>query len=495
MENTNKKIAVVIGAGIAGIAAAIRLSAKGYKVICLEANSFPGGKLSEISGDGFRFDAGPSLFTMPHYVDELFRLHRKNPSDYFRYKKLNNTGIYFYPDGTKMIAHSDLDAFADELENKLNVPKKNTQRFFHKSKKIYEITYHVFLERSIHQLKTYLRWKTIISLLKFNQIDAFRTMHQSNAELFNDPRAQQYFDRYATYNGSNPYRAPATLQVIPHLEHEFGAYLPEGGMISITNSLFALAKEVGVEFIFNTRVTQITHEHSKVTGVKTNNESIATINSNIVISNMDMVYTYQKLLPDITAPEKLIHQEKSSSALIFYWGIKQSFPELDVHNFFFSNNYQKEFDAIENHTIDDDPTVYVNITSKHIPADAPNGMENWFVMINVPHHENQNWDDLIVKARKNIVKKLSHALKVDIELLIVFEDFLDPLKIESRTSSYKGALYGNSSNNKYAAFLRHSNKSAKLKGLHFCGGSVHPGGGIPLVLLSAKIATESIRYA
>lgn len=495
MKNTNRKIAVVIGAGLAGIAAAIRLSAKGYKVICIEANDFPGGKLSEIKGQGFRFDAGPSLFTMPHYVDELFLLHGKNPSDYFRYQKLNNTGVYFYPDGTRLVAHSDLNAFAAELENKLQVPQKNTLAFFKKSKEIYNITYHVFLERSLHQLKTYLRWKTLVSLLKISKIDAFRTMHQSNEILFKDKRAQQYFDRYATYNGSNPYRAPATLQVIPHLEHQFGAYIPEGGMIEITNSLYTLAKELGVEFVFNTRATKITYKDNAITGVETNSKTLSFIKADIVMSNMDMVHTYQKLLPDIDKPQKLIQQEKSSSALIFYWGINHTFESLDLHNFFFSNNYKKEFDAIEQMTIDDDPTVYLNITSKYVKSDAPRGMENWFVMINVPHNENQHWDELITKARKNIITKLSNALKHDIASLIVFEEVLDPRKIESRTSSYKGALYGNSSNNKYAAFLRHSNKSSKLKGLYFCGGSVHPGGGIPLVLLSAKIATESVRYA
>lgn len=490
---SNNKIAVVIGAGIAGIAAAIRLRAKGYRVVCIEANSYPGGKLSEIKGNGFRFDAGPSLFTMPQYVDELFLLHNKNPQDYFRYHKLDNTGYYFYPDGTHFIAHSELDNFAKELEEKLNTPKNITYNFFKKSKNIFDITYHVFLERSIHRIKTYLRWETLLSVIRFSKIDAFRTMHQSNSEMFSDKRAQQYFDRYATYNGSNPYKAPATLHVIPHLEHAYGAYIPEGGMISITNSLVQLAKDIGVEFLFNTKAEEILYQKKRIKGVRIKKDSIeSVIESELVFSNMDMVYTYQKLLPNFKAPQKLIHQEKSSSALIFYWGINKIFPQLDLHNFFFSSNYQDEFQKIENGEISEDPTVYVNISSKIISDDAPSGMENWFVMINVPHNNKQDWDALISAARSNILIKLQAQLKCEIEPLIVFEEILDPRKIEIKTSSYKGALYGNSSNNKYAAFLRHANKSSKLRGLYFCGGSVHPGGGIPLALLSAKIAVENV---
>lgn len=493
MKSNHKKIAVVIGAGIAGIAAAIRLSAKGYEVTCVEANAYPGGKLSEIKGNGFRFDAGPSLFTMPQYVEELFLLHQKKPSDYFQYKRLSNTGIYYFSDGTRVVAHSNLEAFAQELEEKLNTPKENTFRFFRKSKAIFDITYHVFLERSIHRLKTYLRWPTFISILRFGKIDAFKTMSAATEKLFKDKRAQQYFNRYATYNGSNPYKAPATLHVIPHLEHAYGAYIPNNGMYAITQSLVKLAEETGVKFVYNVSAQEILYHQDKITGVKissANQQEI--INAEIVFSNMDMVYTYQKLLPKLKAPSKLIHQEKSSSALIFYWGINKVFDQLDIHNFFFTDDYNKEFDCIDKGGIYEDPTIYVNITSKHVKRDAPEDSENWFVMINVPHNNAQNWDELIEKARKNILKKLSSMLEVEIEPLIVFEERLDPRSIESKTSSYKGALYGNSSNNKYAAFLRHANKSSKLEGLYFCGGSVHPGGGIPLALLSAKIATETL---
>ncbi|MEP0712139.1 MAG: phytoene desaturase, partial [Algoriphagus sp.] len=188
-----------------------------------------------------------------------------------------------------------------------------------------------------------------------------------------------------------------------------------------------------------------------------------------------------------------LSQPKSSSALIFYWGIKRDFPELDLHNIFFSANYPVEFDHIFNRgTIYEDPTIYVNITSTHKADDAPPGGMNWFTMINVPNNQGQDWDHLIAEAKRNIIHKLNRILKTDIESLIEVEEILDPRTIESKTSSAQGALYGNSSNNKFAAFLRHANYSSSIKNLYFCGGSVHPGGGIPLCLLSAKIMSEMI---
>jgi phytoene dehydrogenase-like protein len=209
---------------------------------------------------------------------------------------------------------------------------------------------------------------------------------------------------------------------------------------------------------------------------------------------MDIYPTYKKLLPKVKHPEKILVQEKSSSALIFYWGINKQFAELDLHNILFTENYQAEFEYIFNKkTIYADPTIYINITSKYKPDDASAGCENWFLMINTPNNQGQNWDELIAEARKNIVSKLNRLLKTDIEKYIVTENILDPRSIESKTSSHLGALYGNASNNRYAAFLRHKNFSSNIKGLYFCGGSVHPGGGIPLCLNSAKIAAGLIK--
>jgi phytoene dehydrogenase-like protein len=248
-----------------------------------------------------------------------------------------------------------------------------------------------------------------------------------------------------------------------------------------------------VEFIYNSSVDEILVDPSckKVIGVKVNDK---TITSNLVFSNMDIYFTYHKLLPQIKIPKKTLSLERSSSAIIFYWGIKKEFPELDLHNIFFSDNYKEEFSCIfDKKTMVDDPTVYISISSKLAKDDAPIGTENWFVMVNAPSNEGQNWDSLLSITKKNIISKINKQLNIKLEDFIENEQILDPRTIESNTSSYQGSLYGTASNSKFAAFLRHPNFKKKIKGLYFVGGSVHPGGGIPLCLLSAKIAANHVK--
>jgi len=487
------KKAVIIGAGIAGIAAAIRLAVKGCSVEVFEANDFAGGKLAEIKQDGFRFDAGPSLLTMPQYIDELFKLAGKDPADYITYKKLEAVCNYFYEDGTQLQGFADKAKFAREAATTTNESADEIIKHIANSADIYHITHKVFLERSLHLLKNYFKWDTIRSIFRLPHIDAARTMHQANKSFFKDKRMVQFFDRYATYNGSNPYTAPATLNVIPHLEQHYGAYFPVGGMYSITTELVKLAELLGVKFHYNSRVNEIVFgERLKAKGIKVKGE---VINADLVVSNMDVWFTYHRLLKDHPKlfPKKILQQERSSSALVFYWGINKKFPNLDLHNIFFSANYKAEFDHIwQQKDIYHDPTIYLNISSKYKADDAPDGCENWFTMINVPANTGQDWDFLINEARANILTKLSKNLGEDISQLIVCESILDPRSIESKLSSYQGSIYGTSSNSKFAAFLRHANRSSKIKNLYFCGGSVHPGGGIPLCLLSAKIVGEWI---
>jgi len=398
---------------------------------------------------------------------------------------------YFYEDGTFLRAYADREKLLAEISQKTEESPQAIQQALQQSSNLYDTLSELFMKRSLHRWQTFVNKKAWRAYGKLHRLDFFRSMHQANRQQFQDERVVQLFNRYATYNGSNPYQAPATMNIIPHLEFNTGAYFPTRGMYSITDSLYQLAQRLGVQFHFQAKVEEIKNSNAKVRGIEVDGE---VQEYDVVVSNMDVVNTYRKLLPDAKPPTRLLNQPKSSSALIFYWGIDHFFPELDLHNIFFSQDYQQEFEHIfQKKTIYRDPTVYVNVTAKYKADDAPPGNENWFTMINVPNNTGQDWDTLINQARKYITDKVSRRLGVDIGSKIVAEDILDPRTIESRTSSSQGALYGNSSNNRYAAFLRHANFSRKIKGLYFCGGSVHPGGGIPLSLLSAKIAVDQIK--
>ncbi len=482
--------ALIIGSGIAGIASSIRLACKGFEVEVFEANTYPGGKLSQIEKGGYRFDAGPSLFTLPEQVEELFKLAGRKTEDHFEYLKLPVACHYFWEDGKSLKAYADIDKLAEEVEKELEEPAENVRESLENSRFIYEHLAPLFMHKSLHKLSTWTHPDAVKSYLKMGKLGIFQTMDEANKKQFTNPKLVQLFNRYATYNGSNPYETPATLNIIPHLEFNIGAYFPKKGMHDITLSLYQLAQELAVKFHFGQKVEEILVENKEAIGIQVNGEAI---HGDLVVNNMDMVNAYKTILKKQKQPKKLLNQPKSSSALIFYWGIERVFPELDLHNIFFSDNYLEEFDHIFHKTEPyRDPTVYINITSTYKSDDAPKDCMNWFTMINVPNNQGQDWEKIINDARKNIIHKVNRILKTDIEPLIAVEEILDPRTIEIKTSSAQGALYGNSSNNKFSAFLRHANFSSDIKNLYFCGGSVHPGGGIPLCLLSAKIMTEMI---
>ena len=484
-----KKV-IVIGSGIAGLAVSIRLALKGYNVQVFEQNSYPGGKLSSFSIKDYRFDAGPSLFTMPHLVTELFKLAGEDVKNYFEFSKKEIACNYFWQDGTSFKAYGERKKFLKEVEEIFNEPQYNVDQYLKKAKKKYDLTSSLFLEQSLHKLKTFISLDTLKALFQLKTFELQKSLHQANTQSFSSPHLIQLFDRYATYNGSDPYQTSGIMTLIQHLESAYGTFVPKKGMVSITESLFGLAKRLGVKFSFETGVKEIKVKLGVVSGIKTKSDSFS---SDYVISNMDVFHTYKKLLPNEILPINRLKQERSSSAVIFYWGIKQSFPDLDLHNIFFSKNYKKEFQAIfKDKTVSEDPTIYINITSKEVVGDAPKGCENWFIMINTPADHGQDWTQIVNRLRSHIITNISKRLNVDLKNLIVCEEVLTPPDIESKTQSYMGALYGASSNDTMAAFLRHPNFSNRIKNLYFCGGSVHPGGGIPLCLLSAKIVDELI---
>ncbi|MEL6484844.1 MAG: FAD-dependent oxidoreductase, partial [Bacteroidota bacterium] len=243
--------AIIVGAGIGGLATAIRLAHKQYEVTVVEANAYPGGKLHTQTSDGFRFDLGPSLFTMPQFVDELFLLHGKNPRDYFEYIRKKTVCNYFWEDGTRFTVSADQDTFIEEASDAFNESQTSLQKYLQNSREKYDLTATLFLEKSLHKMGTYLSRDTVKAILQLAKLDVNTSLNRTNSKHFKNPKLVQLFNRYATYNGSSPYQTPGIMSMIPHLEMHFGTFFPKGGMNQITQALFQLAKDVGVRFRFN----------------------------------------------------------------------------------------------------------------------------------------------------------------------------------------------------------------------------------------------------
>jgi phytoene desaturase len=483
-----QKRIVIVGSGVAGLAAAVRLSAAGHRVTVVEANDYVGGKLTSKNIGRYRFDMGPSVLTLPHLIEDLTKVSRQD--DKFEYVTLDKICNYFYDDGTNLIAVVDKEKFATEVASKLGETKQSVYEQLKYSATAYELTSDLFMQQSLHKLSNFLNLKTAKALWNIRKLKLGKTMNEANAARFKNKKTIQLFNRFATYNGSDPFQAPALINIIAHLEHNIGAFAPKGGMHDITKHLHTLSLKLGAEYVMNTRVLKIKTQNDQVTGVVTTAGEIA---ADMVVSDADIKHVYTKLLDPKYYPAKILNQEKSLSGLIFYWGIKKEFKELGLHNILFGDDGEKEFKTVFGEKRPyENPTTYINITSKVTPTDAPTGCENWFVMVNVPHNASAQPIQYVQEMRKHIVAKINRILKTDIESYIEIEDTQDPYVIEQRTSSSGGSLYGNSSNNKFAAFLRHANESSRIKNMYFCGGSVHPGGGIPLGLLSAKIVSEMI---
>ncbi|HTO22918.1 MAG TPA: phytoene desaturase family protein [Spirochaetia bacterium] len=480
----------VIGAGLGGMAAAIRLAVSGVKVDVFEQSGETGGKAASLWTSGYRFDTGPSLLTMPFVFRQLFEDAGARWEDHVELVPLEPLSTNFFADGTVLRDSSDLDSFAAALgAASVDAGREDLERYLDHARRLYDSTAPWFLMGSLHEaVRTRkLRPRDFAALLR---LDAARSLHRAHAAFFRDRRLVQLFDRYATFNGSDPYRAPATLAVIPAVEYGFGGYTVRGGIIRIPRAFELLARRLGVRFHLGARVQRIIVDGGRARGLQVDG---LRLEADAVVTNADVRTTYRDLLPSVRdrLGRRYERLTPSSSALVFLWGVKASFPELSVSNIFFPKDYRQEFlDLFTRRTCPVDPTVFVNITSKVTPSDAPPGCENWFVMVNAPADEGQPWDALAAGARVAVLSRLRAALGRDVEGLIRAETVLTPVDIARRTSSARGSLYGISSNSRAAAFLRHPNRHPRIRGLYFCGGSAHPGGGMPLVTLSGRTAAE-----
>ncbi|MCI0473610.1 MAG: phytoene desaturase family protein [Ignavibacteria bacterium] len=482
-----QKSVCIIGAGIGGMSAGIRLARRGYDVTVFEKEKSYGGKASSVGFGGFTFDTGPSLVTMYNVIEELFSDSGEDIKDYLTVSKLDVLCRYFYPGGTILNAFQDFEKFAAEIEKNTTDKRNSLEKYLKYAKKIYDLTADIFLYNSDKSVKNFLTAKSFKTLFSIAGIDPFRTMHKANRSFFSDDKLVRLFDRYATYNGSNPYLAPATLNIISYVENSLGGYYFEGGMRALPEALYKLAVKKGVNFRFGEKVKSIEKMGSEITAVIT---GYSRYEFDYYISNADALVTNSELLKD---GKKIKENELSTSALVFYWGIEGLADGLETHNILFADDYKQEFDDLSvNKTVHNDPTVYIYISSKFNKSDAPENCSNWFVMVNAPADSGQDWGKESSRLKEIILRKIKSLTGIDISGKIKAEKILSPEMLEEITGSYKGSIYGYSSNSKFSAFLRTPNKSGRYKNLFYCGGSSHPGGGIPLVILSGRNAAAMI---
>jgi phytoene desaturase len=475
---------IIIGAGLGGLAAACRLAKSGFSVTILEKNARVGGKVNLVEASGYKFDTGASLLTMRHVLDELFEFCGRRTEDYLEIVSIEPICRYFWTDGIRFDASPDIEKTEREIAKVEPADVEGFRRYLKDAKQKYEIAERTFLAKSLNDLPQLLTLGNLTDLLK---ISTLKTLDKHHSQYFKSAKLRQLFNRYATYNGSSPFQTPATFALIPYVEFGLGAWYVRGGMYEIPRALERLARELGVKIRAEAEVEEIVLDNKKAVGVRVSGEILK---ADLVVSNADAIETYRTLL----SSKKYQNREPSCSGFVLLLGTRRRFPQLAHHNIFFSDDYRGEFDAIFGQkTPAPAPTVYVCAASRTDETQAPTGCENLFVLVNAPYtNAKTDWQAEAKPYRDLIINKLENFGLEGLEGAIDFEQIITPEDFEKKYRANRGSIYGISSNGLFSAFLRVPNKSREIENLYFVGGATHPGGGIPLVLLSGKMTAEMI---
>lgn len=474
-----------------GLSAAIRLQAAGCTVTVLEKNPAIGGKLNQLMQNGFRWDTGPSVITMRPVFEDLFRAAGKSLDEYVTLVPVDPLTRYFWPDGTRLDVTADLEYMAAELDRRFPGDGDGYRRYLDYAAEIHRITGPVFIYSGPPRLSSFLR----VPVRDWLKADPFRTMSGAIDSFVSSPQLRQLLGRFATYVGGSPYLAPATLNVIAAVELIDGVWYPQGGVYALGEAFRRLAVDLGVDIRTNVGVRRVVMEGGRARGVELADGTL--LPAHAVVSNVDVAATYETLLPDIPHTRKtytrLGRQEPSCSGFVLLLGIDRETPELAHHNVLFSADYRCEFDQIFSQRIPaDDPTVYIAITSKTDSDHAPANMENWFVLVNAPALDSSfDWRDYAPAYRDRVLDVIER-FGLRVRQHIVSETILTPLDLQTMSGAFRGALYGASANSRWTAFRRPHNRSADIPGLYFTGGTTHPGGGVPMVTLSGRVAADMV---
>ncbi|MBC7931125.1 MAG: phytoene desaturase [Rubrivivax sp.] len=482
-----QRTAVIIGGGLGGLATAVRLAARGWRVTVCEQGSTFGGKMNSWEREGFRFDTGPSLITMPWVFENLFAAAGSSLAEQIKLSPVSPLADYIFDDGTRFTYSTQLP---DWLRAVREIEPRDVDgflRFMRLGARLFALSRETFLRRS-PLAPPDLRGLKAMRNLPLRH--AWGSYHRTVAAHFRSPQLRQLYNRYPTYVGSSPYESPATLAVIPYIEYAYGGWHVAGGLYRIVESLVSLCRELGVSLQTNARVERIEHDNRRVRGVKLTDGT--RINGDVVVMNSDASLTRSLLGVDARTESSTA---LSLSGFVLLLGLRRKLPQLAHHTVYFSSDYRAEFAQLfGERRFPDDPTVYVSAPSRTDPSLAPDGGETLFVMANAPAAGEGSWGEERV-VRDRIFKRLSKSGFPEIESEIVVSDVWTPDRIARDYLMPGGAIYGTNSHGWRHAFLRAPNKYRKLGGLYQVGGSSHPGGGTPTVLLSAEISCELIeRY-
>ncbi len=489
--NFSEQHVVVIGAGLGGLSAAISLASEGFSVELVEKNDKVGGKLNILVKDGFSFDLGPSILTMPHIFATLFTRAGKNIEDYVRFEPVEPHWRNFFADGTVIDLSGDDAVMQAELAKLGPEVYEQFCQFLAYSKQLCTTTEQGYFAHGLDDFWSLLRFYGIASLTEF---DVFRTMDQGVRRFIKHPKLVDILNYFIKYVGSSPYDAPALMNLLPYIQFGYGLWYVQGGMYKLAQALERLALELGVVIHLNSEITEIRHQHKKATGVVLSDGR--ELSADIVVSNMEAIPAYQRLLTGQEA--ELKHLKKfapSCSGLVLHLGVDKYYDQLAHHNFFYSEHAKEHFDSVfHSGRLSEDPTIYLVAPVKSDSNIAPPGCE---IIKILPHIPNINPErplsaDDYGQLRERVLLKLENMGLTDLRKHIVCEEYWTPLDIQARYYSNQGSIYGAVADRNKNLGFKIPQRSRVLNNLYFVGGSVNPGGGMPMVTLSGQLVRDKV---
>ena len=489
-----KKKVIVIGAGLGGMSAAISLAAKGYDVSVFEKNPHVGGKLNVLRREGFSFDLGPSILTLPHYFRQLFTDAGKNMDDYVTFVPVVPHWRNIFEDGLVLDLYQDRARMHEELK-KLPLYSDRTRAqfdaFLAYAKQQYDIVESGYFAKGLDNLWDFLKFYGFFKL--GFKIDHKRKMSETIAQSFDDPYLRDIFEYFIKYVGSSALDAPGFMNLMPNIQFEFDLWYVKGGMYNLARALQKLAEDVGVKIYLNQEIATLEKKSRRIVSVQSSDG--AKHEADYVISNMEVIPAYEKLLQeDRSFMKKLEKFEPSCSGLVVHLGTNKVFPKLAHHNFFYSNDQHHHFRTVfHDGKIPEDPTIYLVAPTRSDPTQAPEGCDNIKILPHIPYiREGGFTREEVMQLKDRVITKLERMGLEGLRKSIIVEDVWTPFDIQRTYYSNKGSIYGVASDwDKNYAF-KAPKKSKKYENLYFVGGSVNPGGGMPMVVLCGQNVAKAI---
>jgi phytoene desaturase len=489
---TGKKSAVIIGAGIGGIATSIYLARNGYNVEVYEKNSSPGGRCGQIIRDGHRFDLGATMLIMPGIYKEIFNsleipLFENN--DITPLEDLYK--IYF--DNNEVIAFStDKDKMRQQLESIEPGSFNRSQKYVTAGYEIFNIGINKLIGRNFYNIFQFANLRNLGMLVR---LKAYISNYRYAAKFFRNTHLRMAYTFQNIYVGQSPFNSPALFSMVPAAELTEGSFFPEGGMFSIVSKLLSAAEAAGVHFHYNMPATRIKVNGRRADSVCFEDES--EIAADIIVANADLPYVYRKLLPDRKKSQRLDRMRYSCSAICFHWGLDKVYPQLGHHSVFLSDNFREGLDKIfKEKSVSDRPSFYIHAPARTDRSAAPENQDTLSFIVGSGHVDKmkkQDWENIRAKTRRALIERLKQLGLDDIEEHIKFEMSYTPENWERACNITRGSVFGSLAHNlMQMGYFRPHNRHSRYKNLYFVGGSTHPGNGIPNILISAKLTAERI---